>query len=299
MPVGHGQYPSDFPNQLPPIVERDAYRVLQLPLPPFMDKWLKPGSERLDSYLLPDIGSPSSSKLPEVGSPPGKRSWPFAGNVPPVELARLHGSTLPKSQPPEAPQIRTLDLDEVEARLMASQNPQKLTPETPELPKSRPLVDKLVTTDAFFSSDDADLDPVAFVCAVKSLSLRSHQGTLLDLQEYDSYEEMAEFVKTLAPNESQNLLTPMRNWKAAGKLYETKMIGLLILETDYVPSPKQLKEFMGDLPCAWPRALEHLRKPCLDRHVDNARRKTRVALSRAEFVRRLTARYPDPPKLHG
>jgi hypothetical protein len=272
--------PCEFPSALPEIGECDGYRVLQTALPPFMDKWLKPGSECLDSYPLPDIVSPSSNKLPEVGSAPGKRQRPFAGNMSQVELPRLHGSTLPMLQ---APQVRLFGQEDQEERedLVRAVRPRKLTPRTAS------------------SGDAEDLDLVAFVGAVKKLSLRSHQHTLIDMQEKNSFEEMAQFVRNLGPCEGANLLTPMRNWKAAGKLLETQMIGLLILESDYVPSPKNLDEFMGDLPRTWPCALEHLRKPCLDRHVERARSQKRLLQARSEFVRRLTERYSDRPGLHG
>jgi hypothetical protein len=61
----------------------------QPPLPSFMDKWFKE-SDRQDSYELSKVDSPPSDQPLEVGAPPGKRSWPFAGNMSPAHLMDLH-----------------------------------------------------------------------------------------------------------------------------------------------------------------------------------------------------------------
>lgn len=292
--MGHGQYPSEFPPHLPPIVARDGYRVLDSPLPPFMyKKWLKPGSERLDSYPLPEIDSPFSS--PEVGSPPGKRLRPFADKMSPRDLQGLHRSTLQELQPPEPPQVPIIDLDEVHARWMASPTPQKLTPKTPELPESRHLVNELATTRALPSEDPADLDPDALRLAVQGLSLGAHQRTLLALAE-KNYEEMAEFAKSLNRDEGAALWTQARNWMVAADPSErdpiaSQLMALLVLFTPYTPSRIDLVEFMGLLPLNWPRALEHLRKDCLN--IRAALVAERATAARSVLLDKLYERYRD------
>lgn len=291
--MGHEQYPSGFPPALPSIVEHDGYRVLQSPLPPFMDKWLKPGSERLDSYPLPELESPSSSKIPEVGSPPRKRSRPFAGDASPVELSRLHGSTLPMLQPPQPPQpphTRSFDPDKVQAELTASQNRQKSTPKTPELRKSCDPVDTYASLPS--GSHAKDLDPRAFVDLMNDLPLAMNQKTMRELGQSRSYEKMVEFAKGLETGQCLTLLTHAWMWMLAPHPSErnpdaAQLTALLVVFSSYTPN--DVDKFMRLLPLSWPHALEHLRKDCLDRRA--ALLDARYSPSRDEFLRRLTERY--------
>lgn len=253
------------------------------------------------SYELFGLDSLSSNKPPEVGSPPGKRQWPFAGNMPPANLMRLNHSTLPMSQPPQLPQlpkrspVQTFDADAIRRCLVDSLKPQKSTPkaQAPVLPeRRRHLVDTPAMPRAL-SEEPVYLGPSEFVRAVQELPLDGHQGTLHALARRNSYEKMVEFAERLSDTQTRTLLYQLQKWIAAPDLLDRNpkavpLMGLLLVFALYTPSLEELDEFMKNLPLTWPPALEHLRRACLDR---------RAALypsrQREAFHARLNERYGD------
>jgi hypothetical protein len=326
MPVLHGQFPSGFPPALPisnkvssdgrnstalddpmrrqfasqpaSTAECDVYRPgvfniyeadpeFQLFLPLFMDRYLENDSGHQDSYDLPEVDFSSSNSPSDVGAPPGKRPCPFAGDMLRDGLANLHGATLPTLQSPQVP-YGTFNLDEAQAGLMTSPNPEDVTPKTPELPESRRLVDELAMTPTL-SSGETDPDLISFVVAVKDLKLGPQWHTLRALQKKSSFGKMVEFAKTLGGQQGESLLTQARKWKAKGKVKASQRMALLYLFTSCTTSLSGLDEFMSLLPLTWPSALEHLRKECLSRRADLTKQKT--SEQRSELVVRLYERY--------
>lgn len=250
------------------------------------------------SCELPGLDSLSSNKRPEVGSPPGKRQWPFAGNMSPPDLTRLNHSTVPMLQPLQLPKfspVQIFDADAIRKCLVESLKPQKSTPkaQAPVLPeRRRHLVDKPAMPRAL-SEEPAYLGPSEFVRAVQGLPLDGRQSTLGELARRNSCEEMAEFAKTLSQAQTAALLNQLRRWIAAPDLLDRNpkaapLMALLLLFALYTPSLKELDEFMKILPLTWPPALEHLRRACLGRLAA-------LQLSRQKdaFLARLNERYGD------
>ncbi|VTU22677.1 hypothetical protein H6CHR_01835 [Variovorax sp. PBL-H6] len=149
-------------------------------------------------------------------------------------------------------------------------------------------------TRALSSEEPLDLDPVAFVAAVKTLVLIPQQLTMRALAERDSYEEMAEFATNLKIDYGVNLFSQARNWIAASHGSErnpeaSQLMALLLLFSPYTPAVKDLPELMNLLPLTWPSALAHLREACLDWRAALVQRKS--SASRRDLLALLNERY--------
>jgi hypothetical protein len=260
-------------------------RVFDTPLPPFMKNWRATPDDR-DCYELPELDSLSSHKPSDAGPPPGKRSWPFAGNMSPVDLAQWDCTTLSMVQPPH---VQVSDFDEGPTRLTTPLNLQKSTYKGSELPGS-PIRDELAMTRASSSDVPPNLDADTFVAEVKNLSLSSHQHVLLELSDKKSFDDMADFAKTLESAQGVILLNQARRWiETSDPLLRgpAQLMALLTLFTSY--TPRELDELMNLLPLTWPAALEHLRAACLNgradlvKHESASRRKTLLALLQKRY----------------
>ncbi|WP_309902374.1 hypothetical protein [Variovorax soli] len=146
-----------------------------------------------------------------------------------------------------------------------------------------------------FGGDSITLDLSKFLQAVQGLAPTQRQPALLELKTLDSFEDMVEFVKELAPEKCRSLLHMSQNWREGLNGIETdlnasQLMAILLLFGRYSPTRDRWVEFCDLLPPAWPPAInDDLRKTCLDwraalaRQTDSSSRRNMLAALNAHY----------------